>query len=180
MYISYFPDAYVPWGTNMTLEVFYFVADSQEGVTDPAANVTYEITKIEGNMTNVDIAQIPIDVIKTGEQGIWNITMNTTWTENYSWYVGSIPRVYFRIDGEAVNVTNAWQETSIFIREVRARLDFYSGPSVVYTDVPGEISFNATYYYHDVDANTPIDAYGATTGRYANITFWNWDTTALP
>ncbi|NHI92947.1 MAG: hypothetical protein EAX96_10635 [Candidatus Lokiarchaeota archaeon] len=172
------PDVYIPWGTNMTLKVFYFVADTVTGVSDSYADLMITIIGIDGNTTNVDVDQIQLTVNRELDDGRWNITMNTTWTENYTWLPGAIPRVYFRIDATALYVTDAWQETSVFIREIRSRLDFINGTSVVYTDryEEGMISFNATYRYIDVDSGLPIEDYGTTTGRYANITFWNWDT----
>ncbi|MHA1784524.1 MAG: hypothetical protein ACTSVE_04960, partial [Candidatus Helarchaeota archaeon] len=174
--ITYDPDVYVPWGTNMTLRILYFASESGDPVNDPNAVLSYTIMKIEGNTSNVDIQQIPITVIKDAQPGYWNITMNTTWTENYTWEPGAIPRVFFRIDATALFVSDAWQETSIYIREIRARLDFVNGSSLVYTDIPEILYFNATYRYIDVDSGQPIDAYGTTEGRYANITFWSWDT----
>ncbi|NHI92915.1 MAG: hypothetical protein EAX96_10475 [Candidatus Lokiarchaeota archaeon] len=172
--ITFDPDVYIPWGTNMTLRVYYFNVETGAGVNDPNAEVTWEITSIQGNSSYVDIGSIPINVIKVGG-GYWNVTMNTTWTDTYggSW-IGT-PKIYFRIAGTAVNVANSWQDTSVYIREIRTRLDYIIGSSLVYTDEQDILYFNATYYLFDVDSGQPIEDYGNPTGRYANLTFWYWD-----
>ncbi|MHA1146267.1 MAG: hypothetical protein ACTSRW_16140, partial [Candidatus Helarchaeota archaeon] len=183
-----YPSSYIPWGTNVTLVAQYQnIQADNDPITGATINISVASIIEDGESVLTKYGYSTIDEYLAAQgwsvdnnvtieewtaQKKYNITFDTTWTNNSQWMV--------YIHAQHSDYSSYSIALSFYIRDVLCSLDQPVGMNLYYLDeLPldqnGNKHFNLSVVLRDLDNNSIPIANDSGLEKYAGINFYYYD-----